>query len=96
MTVDDKNRPDSGRFSEEEPDTSLRKPLEQRDVSSARQESEQTEKQRELSDALQEADQSAQQAGRSAARKLSEGFLQGVGKRVGEFVWDTLTGNVGS
>lgn len=94
--VSDKDRPDSGRFSEEAPGASLREPHEQEEVYSARQESEQSKKQREFSGALQEADQNAQQAGRTAARKLVGGFLQGIGKRGGEFVWDILTGNLGS
>jgi len=91
----DKDRPDSGRFSEEAPDPNLNvnEPQRQRRISSGRQEEEQTSpKQREFSDALHESDSSAQQAGREAARRLSEGFLQGLGRRAGELVWDLLRG----
>jgi len=92
----DTDRPDSGRFSEEVPDPNLNvnKPQRQRRISSGRQEEEQTSpKQREFSDALHESDSSAQQAGREAARRLSEGFLQGLGRRAGELVWDLLRGS---
>ena len=95
----DKDRPDSGRFSEEAPDPNLNvnEPQRQRQISSGRQEEEEEEeqtspKQREFSDALQESDSNAQQAGREAARRLSEGFLQGLGRRAGELVWDLLRG----
>ena len=93
----DKDRPDSGRFSEEAPDPNLNvnEPQRQRQISSGRQEEEEEQtspKQREFSDALHESDSSAQQAGREAARRLSEGFLQGLGRRAGELVWDLLRG----
>lgn len=94
--IDDKDRPGSGRFSEEAPDAIVRMAQEQREVTSTPQEGEQSEKQREFSNALQEADRNAQQAGRAAARKLSQGFLEGVGRRVGEYVWGILTGNPGA
>ncbi len=104
MTTD-KDRPDSGRFSEEgphpdfkpHPSSSFDEPQKQRRTSSGRQEDEQkSPRQREFSDALQESDSNTQQAGRETARRLSEGFLQGVGRRAGELVWDILTGGDGA
>jgi F0F1-type ATP synthase assembly protein I len=89
------NRSDSGGFSEGPPNTNSTDTQDQRNRT-ARQEAELSARKREFSEALRDAERNAEQAGRATARKLTEGFIQGLGRRAGELVWDILTGNVQS
>jgi hypothetical protein len=92
--MEDMKRPGLGRFSEEAADASSSDMHERREGQD--QDAGWSDKRREFESKQEEAEQNAEQAGVAAARRLGEGFLQGIGRRVGELVWDALTGGHGS